>query len=115
MHKEQQNKIIVYQDENGVTNVSVRFADEDLWLTQNQIAEIYDTARSSITEHIGNIYKDGELPEGATRRDFRLVQQEGERSVERQISHYNSGLITYLKGGYGIAHLFNDYTMQEYI
>lgn len=91
--KNDENKIIVYQDEDGITKVSVRFAGEDLWLTQNQIAEIYDTARSNITEHIQNIYKDGELLQDPTRRDFRLVQKEGSRDVERQVSHYNLDMI----------------------
>lgn len=91
--KNDENKIIVYQDEDGITKVSVRFAGEDLWLTQNQIAEIYDTARSNITEHIQNIYKDGELLQDPTRRDFRLVQKEGSRDVKRQVSHYNLDMI----------------------
>ena len=55
------NKIIIYQDDNDVTRVSVRFADEDLWLTQNQLAEIYDTTQENISMHIANIYRDGEL------------------------------------------------------
>jgi len=90
---EQKNKILVYQDENGITNVSVRFADEDLWLTQNQIAEIYDTTQPNISMHIDNIIKDGELPETATHKKFLLVQQEGNRNVERNISHYNLDMI----------------------
>lgn len=55
------NKIIIYQDDNEITRVSVRFADEDLWLTQNQLAEIYDTTQENISMHIANIYRDGEL------------------------------------------------------
>jgi len=50
------NSIILYQDENGVTNVNVRFSDEDVWLTQNQIAEIYDTTQQNIDQHIRNIF-----------------------------------------------------------
>ena len=52
----EENKIILYQDDNEITRVSVRFADEDLWLTQNQLAEIYCTTRENITMHINNIY-----------------------------------------------------------
>jgi hypothetical protein len=50
------NNIILYQDENGVTRVNVRFSDEDLWLTELQLAEIYDTSRQNINLHIANIY-----------------------------------------------------------
>ena len=91
--KEQENKIVVYQDENGITNVSVRFSDEDLWLTQNQIAEIYDTSQQNIAHHIKGILEDEELPDVATHKKYLLVQQEGTRSVERQISHYNLDMI----------------------
>ena len=52
----EQNKIILNQDDNEITRVAVRFADEDLWLTQNQLAEIYCTSRENITMHIKNIY-----------------------------------------------------------
>lgn len=91
--KEQENKIVVYQDENGITNVSVRFSDEDLWLTQNQIAEIYDTTQQNVSLHIKSILSDGELPKAATHKDFLLVQQEGARNIERQIAHYNLDMI----------------------
>ena len=57
------NSIILYQDENGVTRVNVRFSDEDLWLTELQLAEIYDTSRQNINLHIANIYKNDELPQ----------------------------------------------------
>ena len=53
--------IILYQDDNEITRVSVRFADEDLWLTQNQLAEIYSTTKQNISQHIDNILNDGEL------------------------------------------------------
>ena len=54
----EENKIILYQDDNEITRVSVRFADEDVWLTQNQLAEIYDTTKQNISIHIDNILKD---------------------------------------------------------
>lgn len=86
------NKIIIYQDDNDVTRVSVRFADEDLWLTQNQLAEIYDTTQQNIAQHIANIYRDNELDE-ATHKKFLLVQTEGSRQVKRNIDHYNLDMI----------------------
>lgn len=87
------NKIVVYQDENGVTKVSVRFSDEDLWLTQNQIAEIYDTTQPNISMHIDGILADGELSAKATHQKFLLVQTEGRRQVKREINHYNLDMV----------------------
>ena len=90
---EEENKIILYQDDNEITRVSVRFADEDVWLTQNQLAEIYDTTQQNIALHIKNIYTDGELDENRTHKDFLLVRQEGNRKVQRNIVHYNLDMI----------------------
>jgi hypothetical protein len=87
------NKIILYQDDNEITRVSVRFADEDLWLTQDQLAEIYCTTQQNISQHIDNIYKDGELSLVATYKKFLLVRQEGKRQVKRDIAHYNLDMI----------------------
>jgi hypothetical protein len=89
----EQNKIILYQDENGITKVSVRFSDVDLWLTEIQITEIYDTSRQNINQHIANIYKDGELAEDSTRKKYLRVQTEGKREVERNVEHYNLDMI----------------------
>lgn len=86
------NKIIIYQDDNEITRVSVRFADEDLWLTQSQLADIYDTTQQNIAQHIANIYRDSEL-DGATHKKFLLVQTEGSRQVKRNIDHYNLDMI----------------------
>jgi hypothetical protein len=92
MPSDQPNKIIIYQDDDEVTRVSVRFAEEDLWLTQNQLAEIYCTTQQNIAQHIANIYKDNELTE-ATHKKFLLVQTEGARQVKRNIDHYNLDMI----------------------
>jgi len=88
-----ENSILLYQDENGVTNVNVRFSDEDVWLTESQIAEIYDTTQQNINLHIKNIYADGELPSVSTYKKFLLVRTEGKRQVERNIDHYNLDMI----------------------
>ena len=88
-----ENEIILYTDENGKINVSVRFADGDVWVTQNQLAEIYNTTQQNISLHIDNIYKDAELPEASTHKDFLLVQKEGKRNVKRNIAHYNLDVI----------------------
>ena len=89
----EQNKIILYQDDNEITRVAVRFADEDLWITQSQLGEIYQSSKSNISEHIKHIFEDGELVMDATVRNFRIVQTEGSRSVERDIAHYNLDMI----------------------
>ena len=88
-----ENNIIIYQDEDGVTKVSVRLVDEDIWLTQNQIAEIYKTTKQNISLHINNIYKDNELEKDSTNKKFLLVQNEGNRNVKRNIDHYNLDMI----------------------
>lgn len=88
-----ENNIIIYQDEDGITKVTVRFVDEDIWLTQNQIAEIYKTTQENISMHIKNIYKDKELNNDSTNKKFLLVQNEGNRQVKRNIDHYNLDMI----------------------
>jgi hypothetical protein len=93
MAKQNENSIILYQDDNGITKVSVRFSDEDLWLTQKQIAQVYDTTQQNISQHIDGIYRDNELSQEATHKDFLLVQTEGSRQVKREVSHYNLDMI----------------------
>ena len=87
------NNIMIYQDEDGITKVTVRFVDEDIWLTQNQIAKIYKTTQENISMHIRNIYKDQELNNDSTNKKFLLVQKEGNRNVKRNIDHYNLDMI----------------------
>ena len=70
-----ENNIIIYQDEDGVTKVSVRLVDDDIWLTQSQIAEIYKTTKQNISLHINNIYKDKELDINSTVKKFLTVQK----------------------------------------
>jgi len=87
------NEIMIYEDKDGITKVNVKFIDEDIWLTQNQIAEIYKTTQENISMHISNIYKDNELNNEATNKKFLLVQKEGTREVKRNIDHYNLDMI----------------------
>lgn len=87
------NNVVIYQDENGITRITVRFSDEDLWLTQNQIAELYDTTQQNISQHIDGIYNDGELDKDATHKKFLLVRTEGARRVKRNIDHFNLDMI----------------------
>lgn len=87
------NTILIYQDENDVTKITVRFIDEDLWLTQSQLAEIYDTTQQNISQHIESIYQDKELDREATNKKILLVRIEGERQVKRNIDHYNLDVV----------------------
>ena len=89
----EENKIILYKDNEGKVNVNVRFADEDVWLTQAQLAEIYQTTQQNISLHQKGIYADGELDEEATHKKYLLVRQEGKRQVKREIDHYNLDMI----------------------
>lgn len=89
----EENKIILYQDDNEITRVSVRFAEEDLWLTQNQLADIYCTTKQNISQHIDNILNDGELDQNRTVKDFLTVRQEGKRLVRRSVLHYNLDMV----------------------
>lgn len=89
----EENKIILYQDDNEITRVSVRFADADLWLTQAQLAEIYDTTKQNISQHIENILNEGELDIQRTVKEFLTVRQEGNRQVQRTIIHYNLDMV----------------------
>ena len=91
--KQEDNNIAIYQDATGALNVSVRFAEDDVWLTQKQLAEVYATSQQNISLHIDNIYKDGELPKGRTYKDFLLVQKEGARNVKRNVAHYNLDIV----------------------
>ena len=97
---DKENKLILYKDEEGKVNVNVRFADEDVWLTRENLAEIYATTPQNISLHVGNIYQDKELSEEGTRKKFFLVRQEGKRQVHREIDHYNLDMI--LSVGYRI-------------
>ena len=88
-----ENKLILYKDEEGKVSVNTRFADEDVWLTQAQLAEIYNTTQQNISLHQKGIYTDGELDEAATHKKYLLVRQEGNRQVKREIDHYNLDMI----------------------
>ena len=93
MDRENNGSLLIYQDENGSTKVSVRFCDEDVWVTQQQLAAIYNTTQQNISQHIDSIYRDGELSKGATNKKFLSVRTEGTRLVRRNIDHYNLDMI----------------------
>ena len=75
--------VIVYVDDNGKPQVDVRFQDETVWLTQAQMVDLYQSSKANVSEHIKNIFDEGELDPAATVRKFRTVQKEGNRNVTR--------------------------------
>ena len=80
---EDQGEIIIYQTDDGDTKIDVRFVDETVWLTQQQMAELFQSSRTNVVEHIRHIYEEGELEENSTCRKFRQVRMEGSRRVAR--------------------------------
>lgn len=89
MKEEQKGELILYQSEDKITKIEVRLENENVWLSQQQMAELYQTSRTDIVEHIKHIIEEGELTTEATCRKFRQVQTEGTRKVERNIPFYN--------------------------
>jgi hypothetical protein len=86
-------KILIYQNEKGDTKIDVYFEEDTIWMTQKAMCELYQVAKSSVSEHISNIFKDGELEPEATVRKFRTVQIEGTRQVNRERDYYNLDMI----------------------
>ena len=82
---ESNNEIIIYEGDNGQTRIEVRLKGETVWLSQQQLAELYQSSRTNIVEHIKHIYDEGELDESATCRNFRHARTEGNRQVEREL------------------------------
>ena len=85
--------VIIYQSEDGATKINVNLQDETVWLSQQQLVELYHTSRTNVVEHIRNIYNEGELEENQTCRNFRHVRIEGNREVNRSIPYYNLDMI----------------------
>ena len=82
-------QFIVYQSEDGKLKIDVRFEGETVWLTQPQLAELFQTTQQNVSLHLQNIYQEGELRRGATHKESLSVRQEGVRSVQRRVDFYN--------------------------
>ena len=93
-------EILIYKTEDGITEIDVRLEDETVWLTQQQLADLYQSSKSNVSEHIKHIFEDEELDESLTVRKFRTVKKEGDREVERMLTYYNLDMI--LSIGYRI-------------
>ena len=91
MNKE--NQIVIYQSDDGKSQLQVSLQDDTVWLTQAQIVEVFHSSKANISEHIKHVFSSGELLETATVRKFRTVQKEGERTVARNRVHYNLDVI----------------------
>ena len=85
--------IIIYQSDDGTIRLETRFENETLWLTQQQMAELFQSTVPNISMHIKNVFDEGELQTGATVQDFLIVRQEGERQVQRTLTHYNLDMV----------------------
>lgn len=87
------SEIIIYQDDGDETKIEVRLTGETVWLSQQQLADLYQSSRTNILEHIKHIYNEGELDESSTCRNYRHVRIEGNREVERELPFYNLDMI----------------------
>lgn len=83
------SELLLYQTEDGRTRIECRFEGETLWLTQAQLSELFQKDVRTVNEHLVNIFEEGELEREATIRKLRIVRTEGNRSVSREIEHYN--------------------------
>jgi len=125
---EPSGEVVVYEAPDGGARVEVVIGDDTVWLTQRQMADLFESTVPSINEHIKNTYGEGEISEGATVREFRIVRSEGRRQIRRRIQHYNLDVI--ISVGYRIKskrgtqfriwatgvlrdHLLRGYTLNE--
>ena len=87
------NQIVIYQSEDGQTQVDVRLENETVWLTQAQMVELFQTTKQNVSLHVGNVFKEGELEQESTVKEYLTVQNEGERKVSRKVKYYNLDVI----------------------
>ena len=87
------DKIIIYQTADGVTNLEVKMDYDTVWLTQAQMVELFQTTKQNVSLHVNNVYKECELEEKSTVKEYLTVQNEGKRSVRRMVKYYNLDVI----------------------
>ena len=97
---EPSSQLLIYQTEGGTTKIEVRLENETVWLTLNQMAELFQTSKQNISQHIQAIYAEGELSPEATVKKYLTVRQEGGRQVQRLLDYYNLDMI--LSVGYRV-------------
>tara|TARA_R110002072_G_scaffold284396_5_gene448765 strand:- start:106331 stop:107329 length:999 start_codon:yes stop_codon:yes gene_type:complete len=103
MNGESRDPIVIYEDGGNTVEVRLDAEQSTVWLSQRQLAEVFDTSSDNVGLHLKNIYKDGELDELATTEDSSVVRQEGNRQVSRRIKHYNLDAI--ISVGYRVSSL----------
>ena len=91
--KMEENKIVIYQTEDGQTQIDVRLENETVWLTQAQMVELFQTTKQNVSLHLNNLYKEGELEKEGTVKEYLTVQQEGKRKVSRKVKYYDLDVI----------------------
>ena len=89
----EEDKIIIYQTEDGQTQIDVRLENETVWLTQAQMVELFQTTKQNVSLHLNNLYKEGELKKEGTVKEYLTVQQEGKRNVSRKVKYYDLDVI----------------------
>ena len=100
---ENKGELIIYQTEDGLTKIDVRMENETVWLSLEQMAELFQRDKSTISRHIKNVFQEGELTEDATVANFATVQSEGDRQVTRNITYFNLDVI--ISVGYRVKSL----------
>ncbi len=100
---EMTDKIIIHTTSDGTTDIEVRLENETIWLTQAQMVELFETSKQNVSLHIQNIFKEGELEQETTVKDYLTVQNEGKRQVQRVVSYYNLDVI--ISVGYRVKSL----------
>lgn len=88
--EERHGEILIYQTEDGLTKINVKMQDETVWLTQQQLAELYQSSKSNVSEHIKHIFEEGELDEESVVRKFRTTASDGKNY---SVIHYNLDMI----------------------
>jgi len=89
----EENKIVIYQTEDGQTQIDVRLENETVWLTQAQMVDLFQTTKQNVSLHVGNVYREGELEKEGTVKEYLTVQKEGIRKVTRKVKYYNLDVI----------------------
>lgn len=89
----QQSQFLIYKTEDGRIKIDVRFEDESVWLTQQMIADLFQTSKQNVSYHIKSVFEEGELSSETTVKKILTVQQEGARQVQRQLEYYNLDMI----------------------
>lgn len=89
----EENKIVIYQTEDGQTQIDVRLDNDTVWLTQAQMVELFQTTKQNVSLHVGNVFKEGELEQESTVKEYLTVQKEGLREVARKVKCYNLDVI----------------------